>query len=543
MKKIISTILCFCIAFSLLTTASLAISFSDVRSGVWYSEGVSYCATKGYVSGYSDGTFRPNRNLTRAEMAVIMSNMMNLTDSSGVSFSDVPSGQWYTEAVRKCAKANLINGYGNGKFGPSDQVTREQAAVILGNAFGLGKESEYPNFSDANKISDWSYKSVNSMVSHGYMAGMENRKFEPQGKLTRGQIVTIIYAHDKDVSSRSSLDSSGWKEAYIDYINAGFNNRLWDSDTSFRLVDVDGDGIPELHRVAVTIAQGNSLVGYYHGRLERMDCYAIGIKIDEGKGKFCNCELEGDRDRIAYRYYSLNDGKFTLLHTGYWFSEKAGREEYCTWDGVRVSTSKFQSLQNSVFVFKDVSASEFVYKDEIIRQIREYKSTKPSQVTPSPSPTQVVAEEGFVDSSEAYSLLNAFRTESGVWYWNEDNSTKTVFNTGANPKLVALKRSSALEETAKIRAKELASSFSHTRPNGSNCFTAYPQSMRSMGENIAYGYSSCKAVTEAWKETNENYSGQGHRRNMLNSSFNAVGIAGYIHNGTIYWVQAFGYEN
>ena len=64
--------------------------------------------------------------------------------------------------------------------------------------------------------------------------------------------------------------------------------------------------------------------------------------------------------------------------------------------------------------------------------------------------------------------------------------------------------------------------------------------MMAMGENIAYGYPSAKAVTEGWKETNENYSGQGHRRNMLNPAFNAVGIAGYVHNGTIYWVQAFG---
>ena len=86
-----------------------------------------------------------------------------------------------------------------------------------------------------------------------------------------------------------------------------------------------------------------------------------------------------------------------------------------------------------------------------------------------------------------------------------------------------------LEGTAKIRAKELVSQFSHTRPNGSVCFTAYPQGMMAMGENIAYGFSSAQAVTEAWKETNEKYSGQGHRRNMLSDDFNAVGIAGYIH--------------
>ena len=117
-----------------------------------------------------------------------------------------------------------------------------------------------------------------------------------------------------------------------------------------------------------------------------------------------------------------------------------------------------------------------------------------------------------------------------------------MYNSGNGKTLSALKRDSALEETAKIRAKELVDQFSHTRPNGSVCFTAYPQGMMAMGENIAYGFSSAQSVTEAWKETNEKYSGQGHRRNMLSDDFNAVGIAGYIHNGTIYWVQAFGYR-
>ena len=97
-------------------------------------------------------------------------------------------------------------------------------------------------------------------------------------------------------------------------------------------------------------------------------------------------------------------------------------------------------------------------------------------------------------------------------------------------------RDSALEETAKIRAKELVESFSHTRPDGTQCFSAFPDDLLYYGENIAYGQISCEDVTEAWKETNDKYDGQGHRRNMLLSNFNRVGIAGYKFNGIIYWV-------
>ena len=146
----------------------------------------------------------------------------------------------------------------------------------------------------------------------------------------------------------------------------------------------------------------------------------------------------------------------------------------------------------------------------------------------------------FVDATEAYSCLNAFRAENSVWYWNKDDTTKKYFNTNSNNKLKPLKRNSKLENVAKLRAKEIATKFSHTRPDGTNCFTAYPNNLRGYGENIAMGASTGKAVTELWKETNYHYSGQGHRRNMLDTDFNIVGIAGYKKGGKIYWVQAFG---
>ena len=146
----------------------------------------------------------------------------------------------------------------------------------------------------------------------------------------------------------------------------------------------------------------------------------------------------------------------------------------------------------------------------------------------------------YVDVSEAYSYLNEFRTENGVWQWNSDDISKTYFNTNGTNTLNPLSRDVNLEKTAQIRAKELAQSFSHTRPDGTSCFTAFPNGLFAMGENIAMGQQSCKDVTESWKETNDLYNGQGHRRNMLSENFNCVGIAGYKLNGVIYWVQDFG---
>lgn len=157
-----------------------------------------------------------------------------------------------------------------------------------------------------------------------------------------------------------------------------------------------------------------------------------------------------------------------------------------------------------------------------------------------------LTEDGgeFVDTTEAYYYLNEFRREKGAWYWEIDDVSKVYFNTLDTNQLEPLVRNEALEETAKIRAKEIAEVFSHTRPDGSSFFTAYPDYPMPTGECIARGYRTCEDVTEAWKETNEPFDGQGHRREMLDPLSNCVGIAGYKDKyGVIYWVQDYGYDS
>lgn len=158
-------------------------------------------------------------------------------------------------------------------------------------------------------------------------------------------------------------------------------------------------------------------------------------------------------------------------------------------------------------------------------------------------------------ANQEYKELNKFRTKKKVWYWAKDNKTKVRFNTGKYDKLKKLKKDSALTKTAQKRAKEISKSFSHTRPNGSFCFTAYPKNFYAMGENIAYGpdgmiggvfsekiYLGPKRVQKLWEEADYKYEGQGHRRNMLSPIYNRVGVACYHKNGSYYWVQSFGYR-
>jgi len=149
----------------------------------------------------------------------------------------------------------------------------------------------------------------------------------------------------------------------------------------------------------------------------------------------------------------------------------------------------------------------------------------------------ITVQYGQTEARTILDMINELRTGADAWYWNPDNSTKT---TCAN--LQKLTYDYELEKVAMLRAAEIAVSYSHTRPNGSGCFTAYTEnnySYMTCGENIAAGYPSASQVNSGWREDNENYSGQGHRRNMLNKSFKAVGIGHVKFNGCDYWVEEF----
>ena len=153
---------------------------------------------------------------------------------------------------------------------------------------------------------------------------------------------------------------------------------------------------------------------------------------------------------------------------------------------------------------------------------------------------------GKVDVSEVYALLNEFRSQKGVWQLDENNQNTTFFNTNASNTLIPLQFDAELEKVAEIRAKEtyeawkLTGIFSHNRPDGTSCFTIYPEGLQGKGENLAIGQTTAKQAMESWKETNEPYVNQTHRRAMLNPNFNCVGIGAYKINGLIIWAQSFG---
>lgn len=138
------TVLVFALA---LPAAAETGEFGDVEKDAWYAEAVRFCQEKGLMSGVSDTRFEPEGTLTRAQLAAILwrqegSPVVNYL----MRFSDVPEGEWYTEAVRWAASEGLVNGYGNGLYGSGDAVTQEQLALIFRRFAEADVTGEIPGF-------------------------------------------------------------------------------------------------------------------------------------------------------------------------------------------------------------------------------------------------------------------------------------------------------------------------------------------------------------------------------------------------------------
>ena len=151
--------------------------------------------------------------------------------------------------------------------------------------------------------------------------------------------------------------------------------------------------------------------------------------------------------------------------------------------------------------------------------------------------TVTVNISGKYGQTEARSMLkmiNDFRKSSDAWYWDENNNKYICSG------LQDFTYDYELEEAAMQRAAEISAKFSHTRPDGTSCFDV---NENIYAENIAAGSSTAEGAFYQWREDNDDFSGQGHRRSMLSAGYTAIGIAYFECDGWGYWVQEFGFSN
>ncbi len=160
----------------------------------WAKTDVMAMYRAGVVTGVTDKTFEPDRNITRAEFAALIARTLKLEDKTG-NFKDVPADKWFAPYVGACADAGIISGF-DGNFRPEDNITRQEMAVIIVNAYSyLGKAGANGGieaFTDKNDIADWAKSSVDVASSVGLISGMGDGSFAPFANATRAQAASLL---------------------------------------------------------------------------------------------------------------------------------------------------------------------------------------------------------------------------------------------------------------------------------------------------------------------------------------------------------------
>ena len=174
--------------------------YTDVASGAWYYDAVRYASENGLMGGYGNGLFGPNDNLSRAQFAQILFNREGRPVVNYLlQYGDVAGGAWYTEAVRWATSRGVVGGYGNGMFGPNDNITREQLAVMLwryaGSPAATHKEL---HFNDTDEISGYALEALRWAVENGIISGYGDGRLGPQGLATRAQVAQMLKNYLKD---------------------------------------------------------------------------------------------------------------------------------------------------------------------------------------------------------------------------------------------------------------------------------------------------------------------------------------------------------
>lgn len=181
-----------------LTSNGACHTFTDVKNADWYHSAVDYVSQRGLMGGVGNNTFSPNSTMTRAMLVTVLHRLSGSPATTGTNpFTDVPNGQWYTDAVIWANENNVVTGYGNGKFGTNDSVTREQIATIMcryakQRGMDVSKTVSLAQYGDATKISSWAKDAMTWANAVGLITGRTTTTLVPQGTATRAEVATML---------------------------------------------------------------------------------------------------------------------------------------------------------------------------------------------------------------------------------------------------------------------------------------------------------------------------------------------------------------
>ncbi|MDR0905711.1 MAG: S-layer homology domain-containing protein [Oscillospiraceae bacterium] len=172
--------------------------FKDVKETDWFYDAVKFVTSRGLFNGVSATEFAPNAQMTRAMLATVLYRVEGEPAvTSANPYTDVKSGEWYTNAIIWASENGIVNGYGDGIFGTEDNITREQIVTILYryaklNGYNVAPSADLTKYTDAGKISDYALDAMKWAVAIGLVNGRSETTLVPEGNATRAEVATIL---------------------------------------------------------------------------------------------------------------------------------------------------------------------------------------------------------------------------------------------------------------------------------------------------------------------------------------------------------------
>lgn len=171
--------------------------FNDVSANDWFASAVDYVTGKGMMNGTADNTFSPKANTTRGMVVTVLYRLENQPSTSAASFTDVASGAYYANAVAWANANGIVSGYGSGKFGPNDKVTREQLAAILYRyaqykKYDVSGANSLDGYTDAQSVSSYAVPALQWANAAGVITGKSGSKLDPKGNATRAEVAAML---------------------------------------------------------------------------------------------------------------------------------------------------------------------------------------------------------------------------------------------------------------------------------------------------------------------------------------------------------------
>ncbi|TVY00319.1 S-layer homology domain-containing protein [Paenibacillus cremeus] len=182
---------------SIYTVAQSSKTFADLQ-GHWAKDDVQLLASKLLINGRTEQTFVPEGQITRAEFATLLAKGLGLTEDKTARFKDVTSTDWYAGVVGAAAKAGLVDGLGDGSFAPNANITREQMAAMISRALSMAGKlkkadaKQLEAFTDREAISSWAKDAVAQAVEAGIMNGKSASVFDSSSNATRAEAAVVL---------------------------------------------------------------------------------------------------------------------------------------------------------------------------------------------------------------------------------------------------------------------------------------------------------------------------------------------------------------